>query len=135
MIYEDPYSTNLQRPQRQARPNIAIKPMMNRSHSKPSRNIPLAESKQNRTFEKPLYPIKPLSSSVSDQYLPDLGHFKQGLTRPEDMETEERALMNLYAKDYDDLKILDLVKGNDDLYNHKLNQYKSSSSQRIDAEK
>jgi len=43
--------------------------------------------------------------------------------------------MNMYAQDFDDLKILDMLKNNEDLYNHKLEQYKEVSNSRIQAEK
>ena len=68
-------------------------------------------------------------------FLPDLGHFKQNDSRPEDMEVEERALMNLYAKDFDDLRVLNMLSSNQDLYEHKMKQYLDMSQMRIEAEK
>lgn len=76
-------------------------------------------------------PLKP----DAKKFLPEIGHMKQNLGRPEDLEVEERAIMNMYAQDFDDLKILDMLRNNEDLYNHKLNQYKESSNARIQAEK
>ena len=73
--------------------------------------------------------------SGSKGFLPDVGAFKQNDIRAEDLEVEERALMNLYAQDFDDLKLLNLVSGNKDIYEHKMNQYKNISRLRIEAEK
>ena len=51
------------------------------------------------------------------------------------METEERAMANIYAQDFDDLKMLDMLANNDELYKHKLEQYKKLSTSRIESEK
>ena len=71
----------------------------------------------------------------TSSFLPDVGHFKQNIDRPEDLETEERAIMNMYAKDFDDLKVLNMLTNNNELYQHKLNQYKEVSHTRFQAEK
>jgi hypothetical protein len=68
-------------------------------------------------------------------YLPEVKNFKQNGTRPEDQETEERAIMNMYAQDFDDLKVLNLLTNNQELYQYKLNQYKETSHSRIQSEK
>lgn len=68
-------------------------------------------------------------------FLPDVGNFKQNLTRPEDLETEERAISNMYAQDFDDLRLLNMLSTNDELYEHKLRQYKEISHARLQAEK
>lgn len=68
-------------------------------------------------------------------FLPDVKHFKQNIPRPEDLETEERAIMNMYNQDFDDLKVLNMLTNNEELYQHKLNQYKETSHSRIQAEK
>jgi hypothetical protein len=128
LVYENPYGTNAVNHRRQIKPSIATNP-------KQTRNRSVTQLKQDQTNEKPLSYSKPLAPSLSGEFLPDFGNFKQGLARPEDMDREERAVMNLYAKDYDDLKLLDMLKGNSDLYIHKLKQYKSSSKQRNDVEK
>lgn len=73
--------------------------------------------------------------SDSNGFLPDVGAFKQNDIRAEDLEVEERALMNLYAQDFDDLKLLNILSGNKDIYEHKVNQYKEMSQLRIEAEK
>ena len=83
------------------------------------------------TLDNPLNP----SDQNNSLFLPDVGYFKQNLPRPEDMEVEERALANMYNKDFDDLKLLSILEANPDLYHHKLKQYKDISQVRIEAEK
>ena len=71
----------------------------------------------------------------SGNFLPDLGMLKQNNPRAVDLEKEERAIMNMYAQDYDDLKLLNLLSNNEELYKHKLEQYKLTSNSRLQAEK
>ena len=85
----------------------------------------------NRSIRTERNDLKPDTKS----FLPDVGNFKQNIDRPQDLETEERAIMNMYAQDFDDLKILNMLSNNKDLYNHKLEQYKQVSNSRIQAEK
>lgn len=68
-------------------------------------------------------------------FLPDSGQFKQNVDRAEDLEVEERAIMNMYAQDFDDLRLLNMLSSNDELYQHKLRQYKDISNSRIQAER
>lgn len=97
-----------------------------------------AKSRNHSTSKLPYRTIEDVDKNSlqnRSSYLPDIGHFRQNDIRPDDMEVEERALMNLYAQDFDELKLLDLVSKDPDLYQHKLNQYKDMSEVRIQAEK
>lgn len=67
--------------------------------------------------------------------LPDDFHFRQNDYRAEDMESEERALMNLAAQEFDALRILSRLPKNSDLYKHKMLQYKEMSAMRAEMEK
>ena len=91
----------------------------------------------NKSYVKTSYNTIDNSNLKHDSslYLPDVNHFKQNIQRAPDLELEERAVMNLYAQDYDDLKLLSMLKSNPDLYHHKLEQYKNKSQTRIEAEK
>ena len=122
---------------------------IDRNNSKPSsrrllsrrntykNNLELNRSKDDRLQNQQFLTIDHTNKVRSDHsgYLPDVGAFKQNDIRAEDLEVEERALMNLYAQDFDDLKLLNLISGNKDIYDHKINQYKEMSKMRIDAEK
>lgn len=121
---ENPYRTNVQ---------------INRNLKTPKPRK-LSSRKNNNFFHGKIDPVTLESpSQPQDQnnslFLPDVGYFKQNLPRPDDMEVEERALANMYNKDFDDLKLLQMLSANPDLYNHKLQQYKEVSQSRIEAEK
>jgi hypothetical protein len=51
------------------------------------------------------------------------------------MEVEERALMNLAAQEFDQLRILSKLPKNSDIYRHKMEQYKEMSAMRAEMEK
>lgn len=92
----------------------------------------MAQPQYNRNPNK----IFPEDRRVNpNTFLPSVGQFKQNQDRPEDLEMEERAIMNMYAQDFDDLKLLDMLATNEELYQHKLKQYKQISDSRIQAEK
>jgi hypothetical protein len=80
-------------------------------------------------------PLGSLSESKLGKFLPDVGGFKQNLGRADDLEVEERAIMNLYAQDFDELRLLNLLEADQDLYTHKVRQYLDSSHFRTEAEK
>lgn len=67
--------------------------------------------------------------------LPDNFRFRQNDYRAEDMEAEERALMNIAAQEFDALRILAKIPKGTDLYKHKLMQYKEMSAMRTEMEK
>ena len=91
------------------------------SNSRKGRRESNTSQKKLKSHKKP--DLNQTETNVIN-YLPDLGNLKQGLERPSDMEVEERAMMNLYAKDFDELKLLEVLNNNQDLYQHKLEQYK-----------
>jgi hypothetical protein len=55
--------------------------------------------------------------------------------RSEDLQVEERALMNLAAQEYDALRILSRLPPDSDLYQYKMNQYREMSTMRAEMEK
>jgi hypothetical protein len=59
---------------------------------------------------------------------------RQDVNRSDDMESEERALTNLAAQEYDQLKLLSAIPEENDLYEFKLQQYKKVSNIRAKAE-
>ena len=59
---------------------------------------------------------------------------RQDIERTEDLESEERALANLCAQEYDSLKMLATIPEHTDLYKFKLAQYKKISEVRARAE-
>jgi hypothetical protein len=79
--------------------------------------------------------LKNKAGSDVSMFLPDVGRFKQNEYRADDLEVEERALMNMYAQDFDDMKLLELVKQNPEVYKHKFQQYKEKCQNRLKIEK
>ena len=61
--------------------------------------------------------------------------FAQNEQRAEDMEAEEKALLNVAAQEYDALKMLSDLDPESELYKYKLQQYKEMSTYRADIEK
>ena len=59
---------------------------------------------------------------------------RQDIERSEDLESEERALANLMAQEYDQLKLLAALQEGSDLYKFKMKQYKQVSEVRAKAE-
>jgi len=55
--------------------------------------------------------------------------------RSEDLEVEERALMNLAAQEYDALRMLSRLPRDSELYQYKMNQYREMSTMRAEMEK
>ena len=51
------------------------------------------------------------------------------------MEVEERALMNLAAQEFDQLRILSKLPKDTEVYRHKMAQYKEMSAMRAEMEK
>jgi hypothetical protein len=60
--------------------------------------------------------------------------FRQDVERCEDLESEEKALVNLQAQEYDSLKMLSTIPEHSELYKFKLEQYKKVSTARAKAE-
>ena len=52
--------------------------------------------------------------------LPDEFAFRQNEARCEDLEVEERALMNLAAQEYDQLRVLEKLPKDSEIYAYKL---------------
>lgn len=61
--------------------------------------------------------------------------FAQNEERADDLEEEEKALLNLTAQDYDELQLLAKLDPESELYKHKAQQYKEMAAHRADAEK
>lgn len=61
--------------------------------------------------------------------------FAQNEDRTDDLEEEEKALLNLAAQEYDSLQMLAKLDPESDLYKYKLQQYKEMSAYRADVEK
>ena len=60
--------------------------------------------------------------------------FRQDVDRCDDLESEEKAMLNLAAQEYDALKLLSTLPEHTDLYKFKLEQYKRVSDARAKAE-
>ena len=61
--------------------------------------------------------------------------FRQNELRSEDLEVEERALMNLAAQEYDALRILSKLPKESEIYQYKMQQYREMSTMRAEMEK
>jgi len=61
--------------------------------------------------------------------------FLQNGIRSEDLEVEERAILNLATQEYDHLRILSMLPVNSELYRFKMDQYKELSTMRAEIEK
>ena len=59
---------------------------------------------------------------------------RQDMERTPDLESEERALSNIMACEYDNLKLLAAIPEESELYKFKMDQYKNSSIVRQKAE-
>ena len=59
---------------------------------------------------------------------------RQDVDRCEDLESEEKAMVNLAAQEYDAMKLLSAIPEHSDLYKFKLEQYKQISNARAKAE-
>ena len=71
----------------------------------------------------------------SDEPFPEDFVFRQNDFRSEDLEVEERALMNVAAQEYDHLRLLSRLPTNSELYRYKMDQYKELSTMRAEIEK
>lgn len=70
-----------------------------------------------------------------EQPFPEDFVFRQNDFRSEDLEVEERALMNIAAQEYDHLRLLSRLPVNSELYRYKMDQYKELSTMRSEIEK
>ncbi|CAI2387400.1 unnamed protein product [Moneuplotes crassus] len=61
--------------------------------------------------------------------------FRQNDFRSEDLEVEERALLNLNLQEYDNLRVLSKLPANSELYRYKMDQFKEASTIRGEIEK
>lgn len=61
--------------------------------------------------------------------------FRMNEFRCEDLEVEERAMMNINAHEYDHLRIINRLPVNSELYRYKMDQYKELSTMRNEVEK
>lgn len=59
-------------------------------------------------------------ASAKKGMLPDDFRFRQNDLRAEDMEIEERALMNIAAQEFDELRILARLPKGSEVYKHKM---------------
>mmetsp|Transcript_19885 Transcript_19885/g.24593 ORF Transcript_19885/g.24593 Transcript_19885/m.24593 type:complete len:171 (-) Transcript_19885:663-1175(-) len=59
---------------------------------------------------------------------------RQDVDRCEDLESEEKAMVNLASQEYDALKVLSTIPEHTELYKFKLEQYKQVSNARAKAE-
>ena len=71
-----------------------------------------------------------INSSLPDEFV-----FRQNETRADDLEVEERALMNLAAQELDQIRVLQKLPKDSELYAHKLKQFRELSAMRVEVEK
>ena len=67
--------------------------------------------------------------------MPDDFVFRQNEGRSDDLEVEERALMNIQAQEYDALRLIQKLPKDSDLYQIKFSAYKQVSEMRAEIEK
>ena len=78
-----------------------------------------------------------LQHPSGNQMLDDLERaykMRQDVERCDDLESEERAILNLAAQEYDALKVLSTIPENSELYKYKFEQFKKLSDTRAKAE-
>lgn len=75
------------------------------------------------------------NGAIGDEPFPEDFNFIQNNFRSEDLEVEERALMNIAAQEYDHLRLLSRLPVNSELYRYKMDQYKELSTMRSEIEK
>ena len=59
---------------------------------------------------------------------------RQDVDRCEDLESEEKAMVNLTSQEYDALKVLSTIPEHTELYKYKFDQYKKLSEVRAKCE-
>lgn len=79
--------------------------------------------------------LLPNGASAGEEPFPEDFIFRQNDFRSEDLEVEERALMNVAAQEYDHLRLLSRLPTNSELYRYKMDQYKELSTMRSEIEK
>eukprot|EP01022_Parablepharisma_sp_SALTPOND_P013942 TRINITY_DN1872_c0_g1_i1.p1 TRINITY_DN1872_c0_g1~~TRINITY_DN1872_c0_g1_i1.p1 ORF type:complete len:810 (-),score=98.00 TRINITY_DN1872_c0_g1_i1:4532-6961(-) len=86
---------------------------------------------------KPLTPSQPLELPKSKFTVFTLLEpiLSQNIIRNEDLEVEEKAMLNLVAQENDALKMLSCLNPNSEIYAYKLQQYKEMSAYRAELEK
>ena len=70
-----------------------------------------------------------------DNQVPDDFMFRQNEERNADLETEERAIMNLQAQEFDQLRLIEKLPKDSELYKFKMQQFKELSVMRAESEK
>lgn len=78
-----------------------------------------------------------LANPSGNRMLDDLERaykLRQDLDRCDDLESEEKAMVNLTAQEYDGLKMLSSIPEHSDLYKFKMEQYRQISNARVKAE-
>ena len=66
----------------------------------------------------------------AEAIFPDEFAFRQNEDRTADLETEERAMMNLQAQEYDQLRVIQRLPKESELYKFKMQQFKELSGMR-----
>lgn len=83
------------------------------------------------------YSFNPLANPSGNRQLDDLERaykFRQDVDRCDDLEAEEKAMVNLTAQEYDSIKVMSAIPEHSDLYRFKMDQYKQVSNARVKAE-
>ena len=75
------------------------------------------------------------NGAQAEEPFPENFIFRQNDYRSEDLEVEERALMNIASQEYDHLRLLSRLPANSELYRYKMDQYKELSAMRSEVEK
>jgi len=75
------------------------------------------------------------NGAPEEEPFPENFIFRQNDFRSEDLEVEERALMNIASQEYDHLRLLSRLPTNSELYRYKMDQYKELSQMRSEIEK
>ena len=75
------------------------------------------------------------NGSTGEEPFPEDFVFRQNEFRSEDLEVEERAMMNLVQQEFDHLRLISRLPVNSELYRYKMDQYKEISTMRSEIEK
>lgn len=105
-----------------------------RAHDNEIKNIANGRMGAEQTDTAGLGPMPGLEQPPTTLF-PDEFAFRQNDARADDLEVEERALMNLAAQEYDSLRVIQRLPKDSDLYEYKLKQYKELSAMRTEVEK
>jgi len=142
-----PWAYNIPPPQQtvptQAAPNVSpyLQEHLKEMKSELEKAVKQSEMLESEIERIKSEPEKPMENSIKtptpnygqkDQNEPVLS---QNMNRNDDLEAEEKAMLNLVAQERDSLKVLSKLDPSSEIYTYKLQQYKDMSAYRAEMEK